>query len=44
MGWRGDDNRDLPNERARKPDAVQRALFVFAVLVVFVLWVAASMR
>ena len=44
MGWRGDDNRDLTNERARKPDVVQRALLAFAVLTFFVLWVAASMR
>lgn len=39
----GDDNRDLANERARKPDAVQRALFAFAVLAFIVLWIAASM-
>jgi hypothetical protein len=44
MGWRGDDNRERANERDRKPDVVQRGLFAFAVLAVFVLWVTASMK
>ena len=42
MGWRGDDNRDLANERDRKRHPVQLGLFVFAVLAFVVLWVAAS--
>jgi len=44
MGWRGDDNRELANERNSKRHPVQLGLFVFAVLAFFVLWIAASMR
>jgi len=44
MGWRGQDNRDLANERGSKRHPVQLGLFVFAVLAFIVLWVAASMR
>jgi hypothetical protein len=42
MGWRGDNNRDLANERDRKPNMVQRGLSIFAVLAFYVLWIAAS--
>lgn len=42
MGWRGDDNRDLANERNSKLHPVQLGLFAFAVVAFFVLWVAAS--
>lgn len=44
MGWRGQDNRDLANERDSKRNPLQLGLFVFAVVAFFVLWVAASMR
>jgi hypothetical protein len=43
MGWLGQDNRDLANERDSKRHPVQLGLFIFAVLAFFVLWVAASM-
>ena len=42
MGWRGDDNRELANERDSKPHPVQRGLFVLAVVLFFAVWVAAS--
>ncbi|MGB5902528.1 MAG: hypothetical protein WBH00_06710 [Xanthobacteraceae bacterium] len=44
MGWRGDDNRERANERDRKREPLQLALFAFAVLAFFVLWIAASMK
>jgi len=44
MGWLGDDNRDLENERNSKRHPVQLAPFAFAVVAFFVLWVAASFR
>lgn len=50
MGWRGDDNRELANERdyeklhGRERHLVTRGLFVFAVLAFIVLWIAASFR
>lgn len=44
MGWRGQGNRDLANERDNKPHVVQRGLFIFAVVAFIVLWVAASFR
>jgi hypothetical protein len=44
MGWRGQDNRDLANERDCKRNPLQLGLFVFAVVAFFVLWVAASIR
>jgi hypothetical protein len=44
MGWRGDDNRDLANERDSKRHPVQLGLFVIAVVLFFVVWVAASFR
>jgi len=48
MGWRGDDNRDLANERDyknlpwRKRHLVTRGLFIFAVFLFFAVWVAVS--
>ena len=50
MGWRGQDNRDLANERdyktlhGRERNLLARSLFVFAVLAFIVFWVAASMK
>jgi hypothetical protein len=44
MGWRGQDNRDLANERDSKPHPVQLGLFVLEIVLFFVWWVAASIR
>lgn len=43
MGWRGQHNRDLANERDSKRHPVQLGLFVFAVVAFFVLWIVASL-
>jgi hypothetical protein len=44
MGWRGQDNRDLANERHSKRNPIQLGLFVIAVVLFYVVWVAASIR
>lgn len=44
MGWRGDDNRDLANERDSNRHPVQLTLFAFAVLLLFAVWITASIR
>lgn len=49
MGWRGQDNRDLANERDfknlawRERYVAQRVLWVIAVLLFLIVWVTASM-
>ena len=52
MGWRAENQREIEAEREwqrrpwseRRGELVQRGLFVFAVLLFFVFWVAASFR
>jgi len=44
MGWRGQNYRDLANERDSKRHPVQLGLFIFSVALFFAVWVAASMK
>lgn len=44
MGWRGQHNRDLANERDSNRHRVHLGLFVFAAVLFYAMWVAASMR
>jgi hypothetical protein len=42
MGWRGDDGRERANDQESKRHPVHLGFFVFAVVLFFVWWVAAS--